>query len=167
MVHSAGGAYSPALLHPHACVQLDSHPLAGGLISVRLCTDPMRWVVSSVGTEQVATTSTRLLALHAASALLQASNLQVHQLLSPPSDHAAHWHRQRHPGTCRARHAASAAVAAANAGAAAPCAPGARPQQWRQQERRCSCAQQRWHCQRKRKCTRGYQQRRRGGRDGG
>ncbi|KAL4421221.1 hypothetical protein ABPG75_010512 [Micractinium tetrahymenae] len=32
---------------------LDSHPLAGGLISVRLCGDPMRWVVSSVGTDQV------------------------------------------------------------------------------------------------------------------
>ncbi|KAL4425989.1 hypothetical protein ABPG75_010005 [Micractinium tetrahymenae] len=32
---------------------LDSHPLAGGLISVRLCGDPMRWVVSSVGTDQL------------------------------------------------------------------------------------------------------------------
>lgn len=41
------------LVSPSACLQLDSHPLAGGLISVRLCEDPMRWVVASVGADQV------------------------------------------------------------------------------------------------------------------
>ncbi|KAL4430538.1 hypothetical protein ABPG77_005778 [Micractinium sp. CCAP 211/92] len=67
---------------------LDSHPLAGGLVSVRLCEDPMRWVVASVGADQLIGTSNNA-QQHAAPAATPAQHSQPATPVPQPLGHPA------------------------------------------------------------------------------